>query len=77
MEPNCQNNHVSAEEEEFDAENVEKFNQICKDAAALAQQYQQQSNMLKEEIVGMVTIYNQNNSPESAVPVEKIIEITN
>ena len=33
--------------------------------------------MLKEEIVGMVTIYNQNSSPESAVPVEKIIEITN
>jgi Mg2+ and Co2+ transporter CorA len=32
---------------------------------------------LKGEIVGMVGIYNKNRSPEEAVPVDKIVQITN
>lgn len=65
------------QEEELTEEHVAKFNQICKQAAELAQDYQRQSEELKAEIVGMVNIYNQNRSSEQAVPVEKIMEITN
>lgn len=39
--------------------------------------YKQQSEDLKNEITSMVTIYNKNASPNDAVPVDKIIEITN
>ena len=43
----------------------------------MALAYQQQTEELKTEIVSMVSIYNKNKSPEQAVPVEKIIQITN
>ena len=39
--------------------------------------YKQQSEDLKTEITSMVTIYNKNADPNQAVPVEKIMEITN
>ena len=57
-------------------EDIEKFQEICAQAAALSQAYQRQSSELQQEIVGMVEVYNKKRSPEEAVPVEKIMEIT-
>lgn len=39
--------------------------------------YKQQSEDLKTEITSMVTMYNKTANPNDAVPVDKIIEITN
>lgn len=40
------------------------------------QSYKQQSEDLKEEITSIVSVYNKTASPEEAVPVEKILEVT-
>ena len=64
------------QEEEFTEEHVAKFNEICQQAAVLAKDYQQQSEDLKVEIADMVNVYNKNRSPDQAVPVEKIMQIT-
>ena len=55
---------------------LEQFNKICQSAQELVKTYQAQSEQLKSEIVDMVGIYNKKRSPEEAVPVDKIIEIT-
>ena len=64
-------------EEEITPETVEQFNRVCNEATELMVSYKQQSEDLKTEITSMVTIYNKNADPNQAVPVEKIMEITN
>ena len=63
-------------EEEVAPEDMEKFKEICEQAAAPSLDYQRQSSELQKEIVGMVEVYNKNQSPEQAVPVDKIMAIT-
>lgn len=63
-------------EEEVTEEHVAQFERICREAALLAQDYQKQSESLKEEMIGMVGLYNKNQSPEQAVPVEQILQMT-
>ncbi len=65
------------EGEEITAETVEQFNKVCQEATELMLSYKQQSEDLKNEITSMVSIYNKSANPSDAVPVEKIIEITN
>jgi hypothetical protein len=59
-------------------ETLQKFNQICIDATKLMEEYKTQSVALKYEIADMVSIYQKSSQGNTdAVPVEKIIAITN